>query len=117
MQAGETFFLFDDGHLCVILKTFGDGSVVYCHLTTMRSRSDKTFVIQAGAHEFVTNDSIFRYDQAQHCEAGTEQLEAFKRTVERGKKYPPFAPDLLAKSVDGALRSPQTPPKIKKLLS
>lgn len=86
MQAGDAFYLHDEGHLNVIPKIFDDGSVVYCHITSLSARSDKTFVIPAGSHQFVTGDSVFRYDQAQHCEAGSLQLEAFIRTVEQGKK-------------------------------
>lgn len=115
MQEGDTFYLHDDGHLCVILKILQDGSVISCHVTTLRPRSDKTFVLPAGCHEFIGGDSIFRYDQAQHCEVGM-QLDAFIRIVEQGKPYPPFKPELLAAAIQGALRSPQTPLKIKNLL-
>ena len=44
------------------------------------------------------------------------QLDAFIRIVEQGKPYPPFKPELLAAAIQGALRSPQTPLKIKNLL-
>jgi hypothetical protein len=116
MQAGDTFFLHDDGHLCVILKVLDDGSVIHCHVTTLRGRSDRTCIIPSGQHDFIKQDSVFRYDQAIHCEVGL-QLNAFERIVRQGKQYPSFTPDLLAKAIDGALKSPQTPAKIKVLLS
>jgi hypothetical protein len=114
MNAGDTF-LIPDGittHLNFVIAVLADGSLVICHFTTRRSRSDPTCIVQTGEHPFIDRETAIRYDQAYICTADhignlngviTKQLEALSQA-------------LLARIRQGALDSPQTPDPIKERL-
>jgi hypothetical protein len=115
MNPGDTFLIPDaiGTHLNCVLKIFPDGGLVLCHLTSLQGRSDKTCVIQPGEHSFVTKPTIVRYDQCQHL-CTEEGLKALERLI--WKRFEPLSAELLARIIQGALNSPQTPDKIKALL-
>jgi hypothetical protein len=115
MKPGDTFVLPDafGKHLNAVLAVLGDGSIVHCHFTTLRRRSDTTCILKPGEHSFFKLETSVRYDQAQICQAGP-QLEALERLIE--KRFEPLSKDLLARVKQGALDSPQTPDKVKAAL-
>jgi hypothetical protein len=115
MNPGATFVLPDafGKHLNVVLAVLDDGSIVHCHFTTLRRRSDNTCILKPGEHSFFKSETAVRYDQAQICQAGP-QLEALERLIE--KRFEPFSKELLARVKQGALDSPQTPDKVKAAL-
>jgi hypothetical protein len=96
-----------------MLAVLEDGSVVHCHFTTLRRRSDTTCILKPGEHTFFKTETCVRYDQAQICQAGP-QLEALERLIE--KRFEPLSEGLLARVRQGALASPQTPDKVKAAL-
>jgi hypothetical protein len=111
---GDTFLIPDwaGAHLHFILCTLPDGSVVVAHFTRRRAYTDDTCVIQPGDHPFVKNETIVRYDQAYVCPAAN--LASLERIIIR--KLEPLSGELLARILRGALSSPQTSDKIKKLI-
>ena len=114
MTPGDTFLIPDwmGTHLHFILSALPDGSVVLAHLTKRRAHTDDTCVIQAGEHPFVKSETAVRYDQAYICPAAN--LASLERIIIR--KFEPLNDELLARIRRGALSSPQTPDKIKKLI-
>jgi hypothetical protein len=115
MKPGDTFVLPDafGKHLNVVLAVLEDGSIVHCHFTTLRRRSDTTCILKPGEHTFFKSATCVRYDQAQICQAGP-QLEALERLIE--KRFEPLSDELLTRVRRGALDSPQTPDKVKAAL-
>lgn len=116
MKPGDTFLIPDAiaTHLNCVLAVLEDGSLLMCHFTTRRKRSDATCVIKKGEHSACTNDeTVVRFDQVHICPAGAG-VEALKRLIT--KTYEPLSAELLARVRKGALDSPQTPDKYKTLL-
>lgn len=114
MSPGDAF-LIPDGisiHLNFVLEVLEDGSLIVCHFSTRRRRSDATCVVTPGEHPFVDRETIVRYDQAHICPA--ERLENLRRVITRNME--PLPPELLARIRQGAIDSPQTPDFIKNCL-
>jgi hypothetical protein len=114
MNAGDTF-LIPDGisvHLNFVLAVLADGSLIICHFTTRRARSDTTCVVQAGEHQFIDRETVIRYDQAYVCEA--DRIVNLKGVIT--KQLDALSKGLLARIRQGALDSPQTPDPIKEHL-
>lgn len=115
MKPGDVFLVPDaiGTHLNCVLAVLKDDSVVLRHFTSRQRRSDMTCVIRAGEHSFFDRETVLRYDQAYVCSAETG-VAALERLITR--RFEPLKPELLARIVQGALDSPQTPDKIKTLL-
>lgn len=114
MNAGDTFLIPDGfgSHLNFIIALLADGSLVICHFTTLRARSDRTCVVRAGEHPFIDRDTSIRFDQAYICPV--DRIGNLESIITR--KMEPLSPDLLERIRQGALDSPQTPDIIKQRL-
>jgi hypothetical protein len=114
VKPGDTFLIPDwaGAHLHFILSALPDGSVIVAHFTSRRAYTDDTCVIKPGEHPFVKKETIVRYDQAHICPAAN--LASLEGSIIR--KLEPLSDELLARIQQGALSSPQTPDKIKKLI-
>jgi hypothetical protein len=115
MNAGDTFLMPDaiGGHLYCVLAVLEDGSIIVCHVTTCRGRSDRSCLIQIGEHSFIKQESCVEYVYAYHCPAG-ENLAAFERHIR--KPFEPLSAILLARMKNGAMASDRTSDRIKSLL-
>jgi hypothetical protein len=115
MKPGDTFLLRGNWigpHLHLVLAVLEDGSVLLCHFTTLRARSDRTCIIEPGEHPFFRHPSVPRYDQIHVCPA--DRMDALQSSI--SKQLQPFSDSLLERVRQGALASPQTPDKYKAIL-
>src|ERR1017187_4352810 len=96
MNAGDTFLMPDaiGTHLYCVLAVLEDGSIVVCHLTTLRRLSDRTCLIQPGEHSFIKQETAVVYSATYVCGSG-EQLAAFERQIR--KPFEPLSDELLAR--------------------
>ena len=79
-------------------------------ITTKRSESDTTCVLDKGDHPFIRHASVIRYE-----DADIFKTENFVRLVkqDRAKFKEPMSPIVLKKIQDGILKSRYTPKKVK----
>ena len=115
MNAGDTFLMPDaiGGHLYCALAVLDDQSIIVCHLTTLRARTEKTCILRPGDHEFVDRDTAVNYSATYRCQAG-EPLAAFERQIR--KAYPPLKPPILYRMRKGAIESANVSEEIKNLV-
>jgi len=114
MNAGDTF-LIPDGistHLSFVIAVLADGSLIVCHFTTLRVRNDRTCIVKPKEHPFIDKETGVRYDQAYICPA--DRIANLEGVIT--KKLDALSKELLARILQGALDSPQTPPAIKEHL-
>lgn len=114
MNPGDTFWI-PDGigtHLNFVMAVLGDGSLVVCHFTTRRPYSDQTCIIRPGEHAALDRETVVRYDQAHICPA--DRVRNLENVITQRQER--LSEELLARIIQGAIDSPQTPDKIKNAL-
>jgi hypothetical protein len=115
MNAGDTFLMPDaiGMHLYCVLAVLEDRSIIVCHLTTLRARTERTCILREGDHPFIDRDTAVHYTATHLCQAG-EPLAAFERQIR--KAYGPLKADVLDRMRKGAMASPNVADEIKSLL-
>jgi hypothetical protein len=116
VRMGDTYLLPKPGHstphLWIVLTEpdATSGDVIMVNLTTQRSYSDATVVLNAGDHPFVQHATVVNYSDARYARAAALDTAA-KSGICRLMK--PMSEDVLKRIQEGLLNSPHTPNKIK----
>lgn len=114
---GSTFLLptriQDIPHLWVVL-TYPDknsNEVVIVNLTTKRSHSDTTVILNPGDHPFINRETVINYSDAKFV-----KVENLKKALDMtlAEPHSHFRNDILEIIQKGVLKSPHTPLKVKK---
>jgi hypothetical protein len=119
LKCGDTFLApkssAEKEHLWVIITDpDAEGKAVGVNITSLRSYSETTLVLDKGDHRFITHPSVVNYGLAQILD-----IRAVHTAIEKKPKYfvckshDPCSPELLKKVQDGMLRSKQAPKDIK----
>lgn len=116
MKVGDTFLLrypiVDDKHLWIVAYD-RDGSIIIFNFTTRWPNSDITCPVEVGEHPFVKYPSVISY---QHGRLFPPAAVGALLSHGIEKRLDAVSPQLLGRIQEGALRSPFTPQKLKKLM-
>lgn len=116
LKAGQTILLpkpgQDTAHLWVVVVSVNEktNETVIVNLTTQRTHSDTTVVLQKGEHPFVQHPTVVHYIDARIIDA--KQLE---RAIEAGtfRSHSDCTQATLQRIQEGLFTSPFTPQKVK----
>lgn len=115
MDVGDTFIhKAGTGHLYFIVARSDANELVFFNATTLRANVDTTCVIEGGEHPAITHKSVVLYSRGDLIPPAAQAQMAAEP-----QNYPPNAPassSLLLRIQRGALRSPQTPIKLQKIV-
>ncbi|MGH9424893.1 MAG: hypothetical protein ACRD2L_01085 [Terriglobia bacterium] len=102
----------DSEHLWVLITNpeRAEGKTLMVNLTTKRSHSDTTLVLQFGEHPFITRPTVVLYADARVVEVRNLEAALQQGTV---RFHQPVSMELLQRVQSGLLASPFTPPKAK----
>lgn len=92
------------------------GEVVIVNVTTKRSHSDTTVILQAGDHPYIDHESTIYYADAQIRDVRLME-QAIKEANPYVKPNAACSPELLQRVKDGVHQSKFTPNKIRKLIA
>jgi hypothetical protein len=110
LECGDTFLTGDDDdegyHLWIVLTPPSEGEVVTVSVTTLRKRSEKLVVLQAGEHPFIGHPSVVAYAYARIRTVQTIETAIVNGTA---KKREPVSRALLKKVRAGLVDSDFTP--------
>ena len=110
LECGDTFLTGDDDdegyHLWIVLTPPSEGEVVTVSVTTLRKRSEKLVVLQAGDHPFIEHPSVVAYAYARIRTVQTIETAIVNGTA---KKREPASRALLKKVRAGLVDSDFTP--------
>lgn len=116
LKAGQTLLLpkpgHDVSHLWVLILCSDPVTMetVIVNLTTQRSHSDTTLVLQPGDHPFVKHPSVVHYGDARIVDGRPIEAALMAGTF---PAHSDCSPDLLHRIQEGLLTSPFTPGKVK----
>jgi hypothetical protein len=116
LKAGQTLLLpkpgHDISHLWVVILGPDPETheTVIVNLTTLRDHSDKTVVLSAGEHPFITHATAVNYSDARIVDA--RKIEAALK-VGSFPSHRECSAALLVKIQEGLFASPLTPKKVK----
>ena len=112
LTCGDTFLIPKRGadveHLWIVItEPDADANAVCGSVTTKRSYSDTTVVLDVGDHPFINHESVIHYADARILDLQTVQaaLDAHIRAF-TCRSHKPCSPGLLARVQDGLLKSP-----------
>ena len=97
----------DGGHLWGVFSERFEGQVFIANVTTLRRHSDRSCVLQPGEHRDVRHPSCINYADSRFVAVDRLELLAGLRIA------PPFSRDIVQRVVAGALRSDQSPARVK----
>ncbi len=100
----------DGEHLWGVFSEPLDGEVLIANVTTLRRHSDRSGILQAGEHPRIRHESCMRY--ADSKVVAVEQLRLLRGLT----VVEPFSEALVRRVVEGALRSEESPSRVKALL-
>jgi hypothetical protein len=100
----------DGGHLWGVFSEPIDGQVLIANVTTLRRDSDRSCILQPGDHPRIRHESHINYADSRFV--AVQQLDSLPgiRVVE------PFSPAVVQRVFHGALRSEDSPGKVKLLV-
>lgn len=118
IAAGHTFLssnpAYDTKHLYIIIVIVTNcNEAIIVNVTTKKENKDDTCILRADDHDFIKHDSVINYgDTIKTTINKIEQAIDLKIFIPQN----PVSDDLLKKILEGALNSPDLPPKFLKYI-